>query len=55
LGDPGWLQALENPLIVDTRRAQETLGWQARYSVSEALSSLRQAQGLSPLKAWRVS
>ncbi|MBU2759495.1 NAD-dependent epimerase/dehydratase family protein [Acidithiobacillus sulfurivorans] len=55
LGDPGWLQALENPLIVDTRRAQEALGWQARYSVSEALSSLRQTQGLSPLKAWRVS
>ncbi|WP_414041308.1 NAD-dependent epimerase/dehydratase family protein [Acidithiobacillus sp. M4-SHS-6] len=55
LGDPGWLQALENPLIVDTRRAQQVLGWQARYSVAAALSSLRQAQGLSPLKAWRVS
>ncbi|MBN2680041.1 NAD-dependent epimerase/dehydratase family protein [Acidithiobacillus montserratensis] len=55
LGDPGWLQVLENPLIVDTRRAQQVLGWQARYSVSDALSALRQAKGLSPLKAWSVS
>ncbi len=42
LGDPGWLPGLQYPLIVDTRRAKIHLGWKARYSVAEAIESVRE-------------
>ncbi len=55
LGDPGWLRALENPLIVDIRRAQDWLGWKPRYCVADALSMVRHTHGLGPLDAWSIS
>ncbi|MHB0889147.1 NAD-dependent epimerase/dehydratase family protein [Acidithiobacillus sp.] len=41
LGDPGWLWGLRYPLVVDTRRAQTELAWQARYDVATAIAQVR--------------
>lgn len=41
LGDPGWLWGLRYPLVVDTRRAQAELAWQARYDVATAIAQVR--------------
>lgn len=52
LGDPGWIQVLENPLIVDIERARQALGWQPRYTVGETIAVVRRDLQRAPWKAW---
>ncbi|MDD5379724.1 MAG: SDR family oxidoreductase [Acidithiobacillus sp.] len=52
LGDPGWLQVLENPLIVDISSAWQKLKWQPRYDVRRAIDQVRDACGQSPIHPW---
>ncbi|MHB8237012.1 MAG: epimerase, partial [Acidithiobacillus ferrivorans] len=52
LGDPGWLQVLENPLVVDISHAQQTLGWHPRYNVYSAIARLRATGGQRPKRPW---
>ena len=52
LGDPGWLQVLENPLIVDITHAQKALGWRPRYDVRRSVAQVRDTGGQSPIRPW---
>ena len=42
-GDPGWLQGLRHPIIVDTARARQIMGWRATLDVGGAIARLREA------------
>ncbi len=52
LGDPGWLRGLENPLVVDITRAQQSLGWRPRYDVRGTIAQVRDTFGQGPLHPW---
>jgi nucleoside-diphosphate-sugar epimerase len=37
-GEPAWLGSMRHSLIVDTRKAWDRLGWQARFSTQECIA-----------------
>ena len=39
--DPGWMQATQYPLALDSRRAQQDLGWHPRYDTLQILQELK--------------
>jgi UDP-glucose 4-epimerase len=39
-GEPGWLESMRHPLVVDCARTREVLGWRPRHDLWSALASL---------------
>ena len=48
-GDPGWLAGLRHPLTVSNARAAASLGWRARFSVSDCVRAVRQGARSAPV------